>query len=309
MPPQGPRCKDQCAKDVAAWIVYGIYGKPRPGVSSSSVATSSSKSSVASSSAPASSSKSSVASSSAPASSSKSSAASSSAPAYEFNLANGKTLWENQGCGGSSCHKPTATAAGLNTGRTYNFIKNYLNTGSRIMPPGGPRCQDQCAKDIAGHVVYTIYKKPLPAMKPASAGTLRINVGGSDEITNTGLYFQGDNFFDGGNLVVASKPLLNSDEAIHLSARSGSFTYAIPANPGAYHLSISLVELGDKPSVFSLQVENETFEDIDVMQSAGAFRVQTLDVSDLELVDGELNIRVTAGEGTITALQLTPLAP
>ncbi|MDZ7923721.1 MAG: malectin domain-containing carbohydrate-binding protein [Marinagarivorans sp.] len=278
-------------------------------IESSSIAASSSSQVVivVSSSTPASSSSTPVSSSSTPVSSSSVAASSSSAaPVYEFDRVAGKTAWEKGIC--AACHGDDASITGLNSNRAYSWIVNYMNTGSRPMPPFGARCNNQCAKDVAAYIVYDIYKKPLPNLQKPSVGindVLAINAGSGDEVDSDGVVYTADAYFEGGSILTTSDVISGSANAAVQTARTGSFSYAIPMVNGFYVVELGMSELyyqAEGERVFNVSVENQMMNDIDLVKVAGHDVYAPLTFGHVEVTDGVLNINVTAGEGVLNLI-------
>ena len=176
------------------------------------------------------------------------------------------------------------------------------------MPLGGTRCKDQCGKNVAAYIVYDIYKKPLPNLQKPSVGindVLAINAGSGEEVDSDGIVYAADAYFEGGSVLTTSDVISGSGNAAVQSARTGSFGYAIPMDNGFYVVELGMSELyyqAEGERVFSVNVENQMMNNIDLVKVAGHDVYVPLTFGHVEVTDGVLNINVTAGEGVLNVI-------
>lgn len=174
-----------------------------------------------------------------------------------------------------------------------------LVSGCRSHCPAGTHsCSGAAAPAIATATPPAVVPAPAPS-QPLPA-PLRIKAGGGAVKDATGLEWQADTGFTGGDVIERPElQIANTQQPeVYRSEHYAMDAFSQKLPNGKYQVKLHFCETfegiaGPGERVFTFEVEGQTFKDFDVwVKSGGAARayVETVDVN---ITDGQLDIKFT----------------
>ena len=143
---------------------------------------------------------------------------------------------------------------------------------------------------------------------PAGATLLALKAGGPSFMSASGILFQADNYFLGGESRATDQAIRRTnDPTLYQTARNGTFSYSIPLPRGTYEVTLKFAELNwnaKRSRVFDVFVEGvRVAKQLDLFAVAG--KNSAYDMSFLvQVTDGalDLNFLPLAGEATVSGI-------
>ncbi len=174
-------------------------------------------------------------------------------------------------------------------------------------------CNNSTQACAAGSMTTIATTAPAPA-KP-TLPTIRINAGIGAVKDGTGIAWQEDTGFQGGDVIDrAGLPIANTKQPeIYQSERYAmdAFTQKLPN--GKYDVKLHFCEtfegiFGPGERVFSFDVEGQAFKDFDVWVKAGGGARPYIQTVPVEITDGQLDIKFTPQieNPQINAIEIVP---
>jgi hypothetical protein len=142
-----------------------------------------------------------------------------------------------------------------------------------------------------------------------------VNCGGKAHEDQTGVLYQTDQFFSGGQKRSLRVRVEGTEEApLYQSERFGNFSYAIPIANGSYQVTLKFAEILFRTAgrrVFDVSMEDQVvLSQLDLFQQAG--RSKAFDVTiPITVTDGVLNIDFFSrmGAAKVNAILIHPYKP
>jgi hypothetical protein len=148
-----------------------------------------------------------------------------------------------------------------------------------------------------------------------------INAGSSQGNTYNGVYYEADQYYNGGTTSSTSDSISGaSDSSVYQTERYGTYTYEIPVDNGNYTVDLGFVEMywnqaGSR--VFSVSVEGiAVLTNFDIYQAVGHDVAYNPGAVDVNINDGSLTIQVSTSvdNGTLSRILVmqggtSPLPP
>ncbi|MBN2735705.1 MAG: PKD domain-containing protein [Spirochaetales bacterium] len=145
--------------------------------------------------------------------------------------------------------------------------------------------------------------------------TIAVNCGGPAYTAADGTKFTADSGFSGGSTTTNSKSISNtSDDTLYQSERYGDSSYTFEVPNGVFEISFHFAENYHSSSgsrSFDVTIEDEqVINNLDIYSEAGASTALVETISQVEVKDGELNIKfITENENAlINAIKISATA-
>ncbi|KEO72289.1 malectin domain-containing carbohydrate-binding protein [Anditalea andensis] len=155
------------------------------------------------------------------------------------------------------------------------------------------------ASDGNGGSVTDNFLLHITNSTPVPAVAVRINSGGNQFITDSGLIFTADQAFNGGQAYAISNIANISNtvnDELYRSERYGNFGYSIPITPGTYSVRLHFAEIyfpsiGDiGKRIFNIVAEGQTiFSAFDILKETAPMAALVKEF-DVNVTDGVLNL-------------------
>jgi hypothetical protein len=147
--------------------------------------------------------------------------------------------------------------------------------------------------NIGFHSVVNYAKVSAIVVEPVDV-EFAVNAGGAQYVDGSGVVYQGDTRFSGGNTYTATAAIAGTnDDRVYQSERYGNFSYAIPVADGDYLVTLKFAEIyftkaGQR--VFDVTIEgDEVVTDLDLVAEVGP-KVAYDQTFPVHVSDGTLNI-------------------
>ena len=168
--------------------------------------------------------------------------------------------------------------------------------------------------------VQSLASNEVSATTAAAPGAAtRIDAGGDDYTSSTGVTYRADTFFTGGSTNSTTATITGtSDPTLYQTERYGQFEYDIPVANGIYDVRFHFAELYYKAPctgkrVFGMDILNTPvspdLSNIDICKAVGPDAAYDLTVSRVSVTNGVLSIRSVYGSADdpeVTAIEVIP---
>ena len=147
--------------------------------------------------------------------------------------------------------------------------------------------------------------------------TIRINAGGNDYLDRQGRIWQADKYFTSSKTFSRPVSVNNTvEDNLFQTERFGrDFSYDIPLENGNYDVKLHFAEIyfhSEDRRIFDIAVETELIEDdLDLVAEVGAATSLVLELNDIAINDGRLNLNFDASvnNAKISAIEIIPVDP